>query len=212
MALQTLCTSARQGHSCLRGRSGIQSCSMVLLVSGLPGQPDAQGPGPVPRPGASLQHPEARELRAPASEDPGGLLVRLSPRPQWLWVRGTGLGALFAAALLCSYVTELCDGWDSGNKGEKQAAEACVAPWGGGPPSTHHQVRTLLSGRWCIHGAVCVDCAGLTLALLLPGTVGGASWGHTSHTGGWVNDSHPSWSHCGSCVGPALTREPSGGP
>lgn len=157
MALQTLylgqaSPSARWGHSCLRGRRGVQSCSMVLLVSGLPGQPDAQGPGPVPCPGASLQHPEAGELSAPASEDPGGLLVRLSPHPQWLWVRGTGLGALFAAALLCSYVTKLCDGWDSGNKGEKQAAQACVR-WG----SPQHSLPGAYAAVWTVvHSWSCV--------------------------------------------------------
>ena len=40
----------------------------TCLFSDLPGQQDAQGPGPRPRAGAGLQHPQAGELRAPVSK------------------------------------------------------------------------------------------------------------------------------------------------
>lgn len=60
--------------------------------------------------------------------------------------------------------------------------------------------------RCCLNGGAFMELCVCTVLWLW----GGASWGHTSHAGGWVNDGHPSWVHYGSCVGPALTRDPLG--
>lgn len=68
---------AGAGVGCEARTAGHSPEAPVLLVSDLPGQQDAQRPGPVPCVGAGLQRPQARELRASASEDLGDLLVRL---------------------------------------------------------------------------------------------------------------------------------------
>lgn len=58
-------SGALSGPAALRCRT--------CLFSDLPGQQDAQGPGPRPHAGAGLQPPQAGELREPVSKDRRGL-------------------------------------------------------------------------------------------------------------------------------------------
>ena len=68
----------RCGFRDTTGVSGALSGAAALrrrtcLFSDLPGQQDAQGPGPRPHAGAGLQPPQARELREPVFKDRRGL-------------------------------------------------------------------------------------------------------------------------------------------
>lgn len=143
----------------------------------------------MPRAGAGLQRPQARELRAPASHDPGARLWAsrpfLAPGSSGQGDRVWGLRVALSCPPAC-----LRDGRGSDNKGKKQTAQACVSPGGASQPLSgwRNTPATRGAGEGAVGAALCGDilarwCRGQMTAPSHPGLPEGrmptlgAAWG-----------------------------------